>query len=469
MRRTLLLCCALLFVLNGVFAKQRAMGSKNVKVGLVTNCPSMFSGNMFYLLGDYRADEKQNGKYVLDYLLKRNTGKLHFEHLYEMALMNTTPEEIEEALQDKSAEMRDVLKRDISRQLMKNCFIVDVEKISNDNGIKDKFDWAVYKVDINDNIIEQVFECWDDLARYDLIEVPIREVAKGRSTVASGNYGRLLKKIEGKVPELATRGPLVSRHPFVTRVGRKDVPLKKGDLMYVYRNHSNERGELYSKKVCSARTTQIGDTETRLYYVGGKFPSMKKGDIAVYAGPHRAAWSVMGAYSMGSDARYGLRLQYERMLGFSKGGLASYFLFNVEGGSYGKEPDGAWYDPKINKTVNQRWMLGGGNFGYGLGVNLLGRIELMPYITIGAQCMACTNSKALGWNYDEKKWTPASDGIALSLVGYTGLKLNINLWYPVQFTIAADYNFNQEFVKNSMYKGHELNRLNFYAGFRFNL
>ena len=60
---------------------------------------------------------------------------------------------------------------------------------------------------------------------------------------------------------------------------------------------------------------------------------------------------------------------------------------------------------------------------------------------------------------------------SLFFTGHAGLRLNVNLWYPVQLTVGADYNCNIPLDKKKevSYKNHELNRLNFYAGLRFNL
>ena len=114
------------------------------------------------------------------------------------------------------------------------------------------------------------------------------------------------------------------------------------------------------------------------------------------------------------------------------------------------------------------------NLGYGIGWHFLGRLELMPYALVGAQLAGLTKGDLQYYNEEQERWTDFPGGMAgitPFFAGHAGLRLNVNLWYPVQLTVGADYNCNIPLNKKNeaAYDNHDLNRLNFYAGLRFNL
>ena len=445
-----------------------------------------------------RLTEAGLGKQTLDMLLERDTAGLHIDRLYDEALGNTTIEEIDEASLDVSAETKDVLKREIARQLLKNNFIV----LTSSNKKGTKWWWHVFHVDIDDRIIDQAFNTWDDPARYDLIEVPVTYRGSGKikgdmrqalsgemktpaiadgvpllaAAVAVGKTLRpynLIQEIAKEVPEFAVRGPVVTRRPFVARTGAKQG-VRSGDLLYVYRAFLDKDSVMYSKKICSVRATEVGPDSVRLYTVSGRMASNKLGDIAVHRGRHRWAFSTMWQGSFGSDARHGARLLWERRFkGFSPKGRSHYFLLGLDVNSFKSDPRGVWFDYD-DRAVQPKLMSGGINLGYGIGWHFLGRLELMPYALVGAQLAGLTKSELQYYNKEEEKWTDFPGGMAgitPFFAGHAGLRLNVNLWYPVQLTIGADYNYNIPLYKENepAYDNHDLNRLNFYAGLRFNL
>lgn len=423
------------------------------------------------------------GKQVLDLLLQRDAEGLHFDRLYAEALTNTTIEEVNEAKLDISAETKDVLKKEISRQLLKNNFIVLFSYKEKRSG-KKKYYWNVFKVEIDDKIIEQAFLTWNDMERYDQIKVPVKYVARGKVDE------NLVLETSKKVSDFAVRGPVYSRHPFFARVGAGQG-VKSGDLLYIYRSYLDDDNTMYSRKVCTVRATDVYADSTRLYTISGKFASRKRGDIAVYKGAHRWSFAVMGQASFGDDPRYGARVLWERRVGrFSKHGFTSYFLMGIDFNTFKKEPEGVWWDTDGNPERPMLMSLSF-NLGYGLGFNFLGRFELMPYILVGLQGNSLINmdlsdiklsdtepsdtesSDADLIYYDKEQggWTMLNNDGTPFFSGHAGLRLNVNLWYPVQLTVGADYNYNLPLDKKceAAYKNHELNRVNFYAGLRFNL
>lgn len=479
-------------------AQRMAFDSKYVKVGVMSNHINYFSSSSntirflggladsYTIKGKSRSDfesmakemtAKGEGKDVLDRLLQRDNEGLHMDKLYEEALKNTTVEEVNEAELDMSAETKDVLKKEISRQLMKNNFIVYTQIEGK------KVYWSVFKVNIDDRIIDQAFNTWRDASRYDMIEVPVTYVANGKvknkSLAETTIEEKLVMDISKKVSEFAVRGPVYSRHPFLARMGGNQG-VKRGALVNIYRSHQDKDGTFFSKKICSTRVSEVYNDSVRLYSISGKLASRKLSDIAVYRGRHPWSFSLMGQGSFGDDPRYGARMMWERRIGhFSKAGFVDYLLLSLDFNTFKKDPEGAWWDEDGN--VAQPMLVSGAfNIGYGKGWNFLGRFELMPYIMIGCQYSTLTKDNLVGYDDEAKQWYYLSNQYveggeeysgSFFITGHAGVRLNVNLWYPVQLTVGADYNYcyNTDDKFEITYKNHELNRVNFYAGLRFNL
>lgn len=480
MKRIYLVFQFLLFMGTITYAQKLSFDSKYIKVGVMSNeWPSCMANNPnLRNLGTLQGttfDQDRIGKQVLDILFQRDGSGLHMDRLYEDALQNTTVEELEVALWDASAESKDVLKREIAHQLLKNNYIVifRTEQRKKKNGTpKIKKYWSVYHVEIDDRIIQQAYLNWQNPSAYDQIQVPVKLIAQGKVPKNSFDNNELVYDIAKKVPAFAVRGPVTSRYPFIARMG-KDMGVKNMNRIYVYRFKENADGELYSKKVCTTRTTEVSGESNRMYMISGRFPSTKKGDVAVIKDRHRSSISLLGQGSLGNDKRIGGRLQYEYLLDFSKHGIAQYLIGAIGYNRHDKEPDGIWWDESrtIQPTLNNADI----SIGYGIGFNFLGRVELMPYVMGGYQYTFITggNNPMYYWDNQEERWSDLygiNDNAGLSdngFVGHAGAILSVNIWYPLQLSIGADYNLSTKSSKLEPFLDrHTLNRLNLYAGFR---
>ena len=190
----------LFFCVSSVYAENMVFDYKYVKVGVVCNQwdNQLGSSPNIRQLGTTTSPENY-GKNVLDKLLcKDANGELHIEQLWSEALNNTILEEEEIAELDSSAAKNDVLKKDISRQLLKNNYIVILEKKEKKSSFKEnlkafasgftgkdiesydyKYRWKVYYVDITDEIIDQAYLNWDNPSAYEQIKVNVKYIAKG--------------------------------------------------------------------------------------------------------------------------------------------------------------------------------------------------------------------------------------------------------------------------------------------------
>lgn len=491
MKRQEFVLMFLLCISLHTYAQKLSFDEKYIKVGVLTNeWPKIWTNNPnlrnlgilnFYDIGtskqiEARLNEQNVGKLVLNTLFQRDSEGLHMDRLYDQALQNTTIEEVEVAMQDASSEIRNTLKREISRQILKNNYVVifqEVTKNKHGRTKKEKY-WHVFHVDINDMIIDQTFLNWENPEKYDLIQVPIKFIATGKMP---GNfYGEeeLMFDIAKKIPAFAVRGPVYSRKPFLTRT-TSNQGVKKKDRFFVYRFVENKKGDIYSKKVSTARVIDVNDESTRLFTISGRYASTKRGDIAVLKDRHITSFSIAGQGSFGKDPRYGGRIQLEVLCGFSKSGIAQYFLASIDYNRHQREPENVWWNE--DGTVRPTLQNSSFSMGYGIGFNFLGRFELMPYILAGYQMSFMTQlNDGFIWNHDTEEWetiqiSKKGDGSELghSFVTHAGGRLSLNIWYPVQLIVGADYNLTlgiREGFKPAT-RQHKLNRLNVYTGLRF--
>ena len=255
MKKTLFILFVL-FLFDSAFSysENLVFDYKYVKIGVVSNDNyHCFENNPnFRFMG-----KTGSGKDVLDKLFCRDKNGLHIDKLWADALKNTILEEEEIAELDASASKNEVLKKDISRQLLKNNYIIDVYEIEE----RDKLDnrktyikWTVSHIDIDDNIIDQVFLNWNDLDTYDKIIVKTTVVASGRfrksamfidENVGLGKKKTLITEIAKKVPQFAIRGTILSKHPTKANV-TKSQGVRRNDVFNIYGLKENRNGELSS-------------------------------------------------------------------------------------------------------------------------------------------------------------------------------------------------------------------------------
>ena len=199
MKKKLIVLHLVLLMSIFCYAQEITFDSKYVKVGVLSNeWPTCLANNPnIRNLGAMRGstfDQNQIGKQILDKLLLRDARGLHMDKLYEQALQNTTIEELEVALKDPSAEVKEHLKREVAHQLLKNNYIIIFSTDS-----KARKHWSVYHVEIDDYIINQAYLNWKSPTNYDQINVPVKLVAKGKVPKKSKDHDGINKKTENSV------------------------------------------------------------------------------------------------------------------------------------------------------------------------------------------------------------------------------------------------------------------------------
>jgi len=185
---------------------------------------------------------------------------------------------------------------------------------------------------------------------------------------------KLVVNLSKKVPQLAIRGQVVSRHPFITEIKEKDV-LGGGDRFYIYRQKQNSKGQMYSSKVSTVRATYLGEPGKQyMYTIAGGEASPPKGDIAVFKPDNKQAFALTGHWMEGSKE---VSLTWDYMFNMTRTGKSLHQLLKVGGGCFDDhrtmlyEAEGKLYKSPTFFNLG---------VGLGYGMTFLHRVQLMPYI-----------------------------------------------------------------------------------------
>lgn len=456
------------------------------------------------------------GKKLLDYLFMYNGTSLSIELLADRAYNNAQKQDVERAeygVVNKEA----ILKGDdaINEVLRNNFIFIDYQLTES------KRKWFVFKVNITNETLKEVYNSWNDMEKYNQIHPNVVFVASGRYKVATGNSQlgtttepnniyprtnnadigniignvignvigdyiqqqqvcknsrRLIKNISKKVPEFAIRGQVISRSPFMTNVG-KENGIKNRDRMRIYRAKQDNEGRIYSSRVATVRACNLTSNNAYLYTFAGGQASAKQGDVAVFEPNRNSSYSVIGNYMNHS---YGINLAYDHRMTLSKAGFSQYLMTNIGCGVF-EGFQKRLYVTNENNLVHSP-ILFNVALGYGVGYEFAHCIELVPYFMAqyegayfkGKENKYVPKDESLIGSWDKK------DVYANSVRIPVGMKAHINLFYPVQLVVGAEYifNFNISLVNDTnkddpelfFYKPMNYKRdgLNMFAGLRFN-
>ena len=480
---------AIWLTIDTMYATKIAYDQKYVTVGVFTNSelPQFTRNSNIRFYGN----QKSTGNEYLKQLFNYSNGKPCFEYLAKQALLETTTEEVEIATQDVSAETQAILENDIVRQLLKNNYVVEVNRVINcDKKGKPKLDkkgkpkgfhieWSIYHIDIDDEIIDQVFYCWNDSSKFSQINVPTTFVAKGK--ISESKLDRIIVEISKKVPAFAIRGPITQNNPTYARITRIQGA-RTGDRFRIYRMYEDNNGIQYSKKVSETRVLTTDSMQTHLKVFAGNYPNYKNGDIAALYGWSKSSITLQGQYSFGGDdPRIGGRITYEWMPKYTSKGVAHYISVALEYQQFKTDPDGVWFTKMdFNSSyVNPQLRDFGFYAGYGLGISFLTKFEITPYVLGGLSLYSFTgtNKGAYIWDADKQMFNCVGSGVnGVSTVGYTvygGVRLAYNISYPLQLVLGAEYGASVALSDSENHfdlisKRHDLCRLNVFGGLRFN-
>lgn len=365
-------------------------------------------------------NENNIGKKVLDFLLMRRNGALSEDLLQKRALIlinRTKSEEAEQGVLSKEDNLKDNI-----LPILKENYLFFHENNR----------WIVFHVDIDEETWSQAVNCWNDLDRYDKIEVPVSFVAtgKGKQPKFSG-YNKLLRKVSHEVPAFSIRGQVTGRNPF-----KAEIPLssgvKKYDRIHIYRQSMNKNDEMKARKISTVRVTGIDSIESRLYSIAGGYASYKKGDVAVLSKDKRVSHSFTANYM---DNSYGINYTFDKQFNLTKGGISNHVLFSLGGGIF---KDHKKYLYLFNNNLHYSPYIVDVSLGYGVGWTFAHRIQVMPYVMAQYEGLVFP-IKGHDHNY------PKGKGHDLNWINSArvpaGVRIHVNIWYPLQVVVGADYNF----------------------------
>lgn len=435
------------------------------------------------------------GKKVFDYLFCYNGYSLSSWRLEQRAMENATKADQERANYG-ILHGADILKSDdaITRLALKNNFIFIIKPHKRSS---QKLTWEVYEVVVTDGTLNEVYNSWNDMHKYNTIKPAVKFVASGSYKVQNESdktpddniidliramtkedINKTIRSISKKVPEFAIRGKVESRSPFKASVG-EDNGLRNRDKMVIYRSKQDKKGNLYSSRIATVRAANVKSDTTNLYTFAGKQASSKQGDVAVLRQDHNSSYSLLANYM---DHSFGINLTYDHRMSFSKTGISQYLMTNI-GCSVYEGFRKRLYFTERNDLVHSPILFDIG-IGYGVGFEFAHCIEIVPYILAeyeGAYFMK-KEIKVHDENQDESTIIKArsEDAYSHSVRVPIGLKAHINIMYPVQLVFGAEYVINCNiprdkkdiksnprtfFYKPMNYKRYGLNML---AGLRVN-
>ena len=457
---------------------------KFYSLGITPDCPAYMSPKE---LCDYW-NKTNLGKKVLDVLLEYNGTSLSEEKLKELALQNVLKADEERASIGVIGK-ENILKEDYL-PILENQYIFINQSIKKRIGKGDIARWSAYKININKDVLNQVFNSWNDMEKYNQIKVTISYIASGIGKNSSNYWdvnrdqsqpivqylkNKTRRKIAYEVPAFAIRGQVVSRHPFKMNIGEEEG-IKNRDKVVVYRS-KEKNGKMVSSRVCTTRACDVRNNTANLYTFAGGQASYKKGDIAVFQPSKNSSWTISANYM---DHSYNLNFTFDHRIKLSPAGISQYFITMLGVGGYEKT-DKRLYATN-NGAVVYSPVIANLGIGYGVGYEFAHCAEIEPYVLAQWEGMFFISKKSSPC--DGTDGASYARGATSNSVRFPlGARLNVNICYPIQLVVGAEYIFNikipvakdtERRVHNDPKKfffaptGYKRDGLNIYAGLRFN-
>ena len=413
------------------------------------------------------------GKKVLDFLFLDENGQLTDKKLNERAKANAQFVDYEKA--NVSNDSESVI-RDDWKPLLNNNYIY-LEK-----QVEDFSDFIIYKVDIDQDALNNIDKYLNSIDDYNNIPVTLTYLYTGAEKTE--NHEKFQRKLSENCPPFAIRGQLIGRNPARARIG-ENSGLNIGDMVTIYRQGMDATGTLFSRRVSRARINAIGEDESQMFFIGGTKGSYKDGDMVVLTPDKKMGVGIYANYSLGKF--YGISATWDWILHVTRAGFSGRMLVQakVDYSNYSKEYKDLLKigfkeagGPSVNPPVF--FNIGAG---YGLTWTLLGRFEIMPYAMAQLEYARFFKKDKNAGDYN-------LDAIGIRIPA--GIRFDINIAYPIKFSFGAEYGYTipissnknasfssdsktltvgyKSFIKDIFKaedKGRKRDAINFYAGIRW--
>ena len=391
-------------------------------------------------------NEEEAGKRVINYLLGVDKYGRPDERLLEQrAVANATSYEIERVQGDMEA-----IKNNWYPVLSHNYIFLQRE-------MGGKLAYMVFRVDVSKSAEQEIRASWDDVSAYRQIPIPVVYCGSGVVEL-DADATKLQSKLAAQVPDFAIRGQMLSRAS--ANISPADGA-KRGDRVYIYRNE-NIDGQNVSKRIARGRITgwdykqEVGHECAHFYRIAGNAGNPKNGDMVVVRPDKKWAMSVNALYQ---EHLWGIDLNWDKLGGFYKSGLVNHFLINLSA-MLTDDPSHEFNDDVLSgesyyhqeSEYHAPFMVNFG-LGYGLSKNFLAMIDVMPYFMVQGEWSYMINKTHVLSGDDDYASSSTKEGISAFSVNIpVGLRLGINIAYPVQLTLAGGYNFSWGFNSDENYK-----------------
>lgn len=483
--------------------KSKFYNSKSLTVGLTTNnqifddagfggktftnylggvtLPFIMKGNRFDRHAmEHKLNEMQIGKKVLALLFERDKGKLSEDLLRQRAWENVQLMDVERSVYGTySPEL--ILKEDILPILESN-YILIVNTLSHkgfkglgagENRFNALYSWIVFHVDIDQKIWNEVIAAWEDLDKFDRINVNVSYVASGvvreRRTLYDYHnhmHAPLIRDISKKVPALAIRGQVLSSSPYKAAIGTREGVKPRWDVLRIYRQHVNSKGDYKSKLIGHAYVSNATDSVSDLVVAAGKTGSGKKGDMAIMYPGKRYGRSLYYQWQGISKA---LRYDFDMTATMHKPFLFHVHEIDLRIGVLNDHRTMLYAidNEKYNGLYRSPWFASIG-CGMGIGALLFRGCELEAYGLLQGEVWGSARENK--FVHDEEK---KSSIYGLNIRFPIGLKFQMNLKYPIRLVAGVEYpitlvNGNKD-ISRSIFDacGYKRNNINFFVGLRY--
>lgn len=394
------------------------------------------------------------GKAVLNYWLQFDGRKFNDAVLSKRARYNTTDADV------LNAQVAKVNSLNVANKaLLGNSYILVVTnmqttKSNNSSLVSAKPSIYVYKVDLNDKLLTEVWNNWldetstsDAIERYNSIDPELNFVAELRGKTFTGDseseiLESVINKLEKKIDKWKVVTTIYQKHPLGAKIGKKEG-LKNSDRYRAYKVVEDKDGNISYKPMGYVRATKVVDNRkdamghsdlSHFYQISGKtlregefLKAKKDGKFSVSLSGNINGLSVAQLdvdYLIKTYNTLGTMLYTGLSIGYQTG---DNLLDRVGMSNQDKRT------VKISKLEEELYKVRYIPFSIhaGVGLHPIRVLEIMPNIGIGVDCSMVTGEKQ---NED-------SASKRMAYFGHGGVKVGLQVYYPVQLFVRADYNF----------------------------
>lgn len=350
-----------------------------------------------------------------------NKTRLSDKVMNQRALYNVQFTDLEKA--NVGLDANSILRDDWMPLLQNNYIYIERPFIgSKQSNTYHNFNFIIFKVEIDQQVYDQVIAAWNDPEAFDQINPKVTYLYQSHED--TGSRERFQRKLSENVPAFAIRGQLTGRNPATAHIGASNG-LKNGDMVTIYRQSMNEAGEMVSNRISRARVNHVDDENSQMTFIAGTKGSYKDGDMVVLTPDSKMGIGIYGNYSTGRF--FGGSLMWDWINFITRAGFSGRTLVTVKVDYANYEKD-LWNDDEIHFNPP---VIADLNIGYGLAWTLLGRMELMPYATAGFEYARAFGKKIGNTQY--------ADVQAAGIRAAGGLRFDLNIAYPIKLSLGAEY------------------------------